>query len=538
MTATSPDLNGIWTDDFKTRCAYSEGAGPYRIRPSAVAVPKDIDDLVALVKFARDKKSSLIARGAGSGMPGGNVGAGIVVDTRAFGTPLEFTDESHILSGAACTWAAVDELASSRHLRLPPDPSSRAFCTVGGMVAANAAGPRTVRYGSIRDWVDGVELVTPDGEVEWLRRGDHRLTSEATKRFESRVLPGIVAAEESIRTAFPRTSKNSSGYALNHFLDTGDVLDLIIGSEGTLGFITAVELRLDPIPTHKGTMLVVIPDTRCLSESILAIKLHNPSAIELLDSTFLKLANENTRLDIGTAEAVLIVDIERNSVDDLKTEIEITQFDLSGLASKVFTAVTPQEAEKLWEIRHAASPALARLPEHRRSLQIIEDGCVPVELLSEYLEAIKTAAHKASVEIVAFGHAGDGHLHVNALVDTTDPQLERRLGELLMDATEIIARLGGTTCGEHGDGRLRAGTLDAVFGRGVTSFFKQIKNAFDPENIMNPGVILPDLRNPISSLKVGAHAENIPDDVANFLRDVEKTAAWGSPQDWTIPSAT
>lgn len=535
MTITPPEIQGIWTDDFDIRCKYSEGAGPYRVVPSAVAVPKDTEDLFALVGWARENKTSLIPRGAGSGMPGGNVGPGIVVDTREFNDTPKFIDESTVVCGAAKRWIDVDDFASTRGLRLPPDPSSKNFCTVGGMVAVNAAGPRSVRYGSIRNWVEALELVTADGQVEWIRRTDDKARTSATGRFQADVSHSIHLAESAIRTAFPKTLKNSSGYALDHYLATGDVVDLVIGSEGTLGFITRIEFRLDPIPARKGTMLVMIPDSRCLSASIVALKNHNPSTIELLDSTFLKLAIENTALCIDSAETVLIVDIERDTLEEVADVLSAAKFDLTGLASTVLTANSPGEAEKLWQIRHAASPTLARLPDNRRSLQIIEDGCVPVSALAEYLERVKKAAAKVSIEVVAFGHAGDGHLHINALVDTTDTELLTKLNNLLLDATEIIAELGGTTCGEHGDGRLRTGSLEAIYGREIVDLFRMVKQAFDPQNIMNPGVILPDLRSPISDLKVGRHAEKIPAHIAALLRNVERDALWGSPLDWTTP---
>lgn len=532
-TITPPEIRGAWADDFDTRCHYSEGAGPYRIVPAAVAVPKDTEDLFALVGWARKHKTSLTPRGAGSGMPGGNLGPGVVVDTREFDDAPKFVDESSVVCGAAKRWVDVDGIALTRGLRLPPDPASKNFCTVGGMVAANAAGPRSLRYGSIRNWVQALELVTADGEVEWIRRTDGKARTSATRRFQAEVSRSIRLAESAIRTAFPKTLKNSSGYALDHYLESGDLVDLIVGSEGTLGFITKVELRLDPVPAHKGTMLVMIPDTRCLSASISVLKNHDPTTIELLDSTFLNLAREHTTLDIETAEAVLIVDVERDSAEEVENILSTAKFELAGLASKVLTALSPGDAANLWQIRHAASPTLAQLPDNRRSLQIIEDGCVPVPVLAEYLERVKKAAAKVSIEIVAFGHAGDGHLHVNALVDCADPSLATKVKELLLDTTEIVAELGGTTCGEHGDGRLRAGSLEALYGREIVDLFRKVKQAFDPQNILNPGVILPNLRSPLPDLKVGNNAEKIPDRIATLLRNVERHATWGSPIDWS-----
>jgi FAD/FMN-containing dehydrogenase len=183
-------------------------------------------------------------------------------------------------------------------------------------------------------------------------------------------------------------------------------------------------------------------------------------------------------------------------------------------------------------VRHAASPALATLPPHRRSLQIIEDGCVPVPSLGRYLSGVRRAARRHGVEVVAFGHAGDGHLHVNALADTGQPDFDRRLAALLDEVTTLIQELGGTPSGEHGDGRLRAPLLDRVYGERVAGLFATVKRAFDPHGLLNPGVIVPQPgQKPVTDLKVGAAAHPIPGDIENSLREIERTAAWDRPKD-------
>src|SRR6185503_4782477 len=190
-------------------------------------------------------------------------------------------------------------------------------------------------------------------------------------------------------------------------------------------------------------------------------------------------------------------------------------------------ALTEAERTRLWAARHAASPALASLPESRRSLQVIEDGCVPVRVLDRYLSGVRTAAARHKVEIVAFGHAGDRHLHVNALADTNQEGFERRLAALLEDVTGLIAQLGGTLSGEHGDGRLRAPLLDLVYGMLMTGLFTEIKRAFDPQGILNPGVIVPvPGALPIADLKVGAGAQAIPKGIEASLRSIERSARW------------
>jgi FAD/FMN-containing dehydrogenase len=223
------------------------------------------------------------------------------------------------------------------------------------------------------------------------------------------------------------------------------------------------------------------------------------------------------------------VDFERASDRELRPVLAAAQRALQPHARYTRTGVSATERENLWKIRHGASPALAALPAERRSLQVIEDGCVPVAALGRYLAGIRDAAQEAGIAVVAFGHAGDGHLHVNALVDTTQPGFEARLEQLLTTVTELVISLGGTPTGEHGDGRLRTGFLERLYGPVVTGLFREIKQAFDPAGVLNPGIIIPDGTPPLAALKVGARAEPIPTEIATQLRRREMAAGWGAP---------
>ena len=225
--------------DGRSRAAYAEGAGIYRIVPRAVTIPETAEDVQHLMRWATATGTALVPRGAGSGMPGGSVGHGVIVElSRGFGELVVDHDRRTARAGAAVTWAELAAAARSVGRRLPPDPSSGAFASCGGMVATNAAGPRSLRYGSVRRWVEAVEFVSADGELRTVRRG-----GGSGGRFS------LTAGDRRLIAArFPKTRKNSSGYALDAFLESGDELDLLIGSEGTLGITTAVEWRLDPIP--------------------------------------------------------------------------------------------------------------------------------------------------------------------------------------------------------------------------------------------------------------------------------------------------
>jgi FAD/FMN-containing dehydrogenase len=513
-----PPIRGLFRTDARARAAYAEGAGIFRILPSAVCVPDSRDDLAALAHWASAHRVPLVPRGAGSGMGGGNVGEGVIVDLTRLPRRLEFeSGAGRARAGASLTLADLNTAAAAMGLRLPPDPSSARWATLGGMLSTNAAGARTVRYGSVRRWVEAVEFVTADGEVTELRRGQPaRPAIRAAARFEAGAAPAIRAHQDEVRARFPRTRKNASGYALDAWLDSGDLVDLVVGAEGTLGFISAAEWRLDPIPVARTGVRIALRSLDALSDAVGALLALDPSAVELLDRTFLELVGERG------SEAVLLVEFERGDADEARRAAQNAAAAVAPWAARVDAGLTPADAERLWALRHAASPILAGLPDDRRSLQVIEDGCVPVERMGDYVQAVRDAAAARGLPVVIFGHAGDGHVHVNLLPEVGRAGWEDAVAGLLESVTDAIVRLGGTLSGEHGDGRLRAGLLARVYGPGIMALFAEVKRAFDPLGILNPGIILPSGEPPITRLKVGPQAIALPDDIALGLRRIEQ----------------
>jgi FAD/FMN-containing dehydrogenase len=532
---------GAFRTDLDARSAYSEAAGPYRIVPAAVAVPIGPDDLALLIRLATDTGVPLVPRAAGSAMPGSNVGSGIVVDLQHFDRPLFVSAYKSANVGAAISLAEVNRAASHFNLRLPPDPSSQAFCTIGGMVSTNAAGARSYKYGSIRRWVRGIELITADGEFGWIgRERDHRrprrprgrqassITHDLTirRRIELETWPDIDRQRDLIAQHYPRTRKNTAGYALDAFLESGDLVDLFIGAEGTLGFITRVELDLDVVPPARSLVLLALADLDTLPDVIARVSSLEPSACEFLDRTFLDLA-QPAGIPLDGIGGVLMIEFERRTDEAARGVAGDVVRDTRPWCRYVQTAITEDEQEQLWRIRHAASPVIARLSDGRRSVQIVEDGCVPVDCLAEYIRGVHEAAAASEIDIVAFGHAGDGHLHVNVLVNTRAPDIEGRLKTLLDRVSDLVLNLGGTPSGEHGDGRLRGPLLERMYGPEITALFRQLKHACDPANILNPGVIVPaDGQEPIRDLKVGRGAAEIPEVISKRLRTIEREGAW------------
>ena len=508
--------------DIRSRAAYSEGAGIYRIVPKAVAVPQGVEKLQELVRWAAATGRALVPRGAGSGMAGGSVGRDIVVDlSQGFRWMAPDWPGRSLWAGASVTWADVTAAARPFGLRLPPDPSSGAFATSGGMIATNAAGPRSVRCGSVRRWVDAIEIIGADGEARRIKRGEGRWERFALSADQQKL----------VEARFPKTRKSSAGYALDRYARSGDELDLLIGSEGTLALVTAVQWRLEPIPSDVAGAALGFGDLERLAAAVPYLVALNPSAVELLDRTLLDLVREaGTPLPEGL-EGLLLIEFERETAAAARGVVGDAVRGLNDQTIHVATAVDRAGLETLWTVRKLASPALARLPATQRSLQLIEDGCVPLEALGRYIAGVRAAAARRGVPVAIFGHAGDGHVHVNALPDVTSTGWRDALAGLYDDAADLLQHLGGTPSGEHGVGRLRAGLLERFYGPAVMALFRDVKETYDPRGILNPGVIIPAPDwTPLADLKVGPATAAIPDDIAARLREVERTAGWATPK--------
>lgn len=524
------------------RARYSEGAGIYRIVPAAVVRPGSLAELRAALDEARLAGWSVTPRGAGSAMDGGNVGDGMIIDLTTFesGRCVVNARSRTARLSPGVSLAHLQALAGREQLRFPPEPSSGGWATLGGMISTNASGARTVRYGSVRPWVSEVTLETLAGPLNLARGLPPDLSHPAMVRWYANVAPlmGQYAAE--IRAAFPKVRKNSAGYALDHLLTSGDILDLVIGAEGTLGAITDAVVRLDPIPSHRVSLRVALRRRHDLTAVLDRLRVYQPSTLELLDQSFLRLVHDRIATPehpglLSKAASLLLVDFEGDDAADLQLRLDFAVAAVSEFALDVQTARDASRIEALWAVRHGASPLLAGLTDGRRSLQVIEDGCVPPERLADYLDAIDQATARQNVNAVLFGHAGDGHVHVNLLPNLRDDDWRERVRAIFDEITAAVIRLGGTTSGEHGAGRLRAGTLEALYGPRVMQLFAAVKAAFDPEGFWNPGVILGPAADPLERLKVGPDAAPLPDGVAEQLRAIEAGATWASAR-WTTPA--
>ncbi len=526
---TRPPLRGTFRNDLRARAAYSEGAGIYRVVPQAVAVPVDSLDLAGFLAWASATKTALVIRGAGSAVTGSSVGEGVVVDLTALQPRILQVQPATntAITSANVTLAGLEEAARPYGLRLPPDPASARWATCGGGFSTDAAGARTVRYGSLRRWAIGCAGVTADGEPFRILRG--RISGAVPAAFQRFVDVGndIRTNAAAVRRQMPPTRKNTCGYALAAWLEREDLTPLLAGSEGTLAVITEITWQLDPVPPARLQLRIDLPSLDVLGPLVESLLSTEPSACELLDRTFLEVARRDPSLTVPEGEAVLLLEYEGSADDGVSKRMEEAERLARRAGATALRARTSAESAVLTALRHAASPILATLPESTRSLQVVEDGCVPVARLGEYIALLRRAAASRNIPIVLFGHAGDGHVHANILPDVTLPGWEEPVASLFQEVTAGLLGLDGTPSGEHGDGRIRAGMLSLVYGDQIAQLMRRTKTAFDPHGILNPGVILPAGRtSPLSHLKVGADAAAIPQDIANALRTIERTGGY------------
>jgi len=496
-------FRGIYRADPLARAVYSEAAGIARIVPAAVAVPVDGNDVSTLVKWASEGSLSLVPRGSGTSMAGGAIGPGVVVDLSRMNKIGEIdADAMTVWVGPGALRGDVNKAAEAKGLRFPVDPSSGNYCTVGGMASTNAAGAHTLGFGATRQWVVALDCVFDDGSRAIIERG-HPLPEgcPAVERFIDEASERILSEGMRPDAAHAGLSKDSSGYGVHAFAESGELVDLLVGSEGTLALIVGVKLALIESAKATSGILGAFSSLEHAVNAAVAARAAGAVACELLDRTFLDVASSGggahspvaalESIPPGT-EAVLLAEVEGENFQaaNLAAGELALSFEESG-ATAVKIASAPEEQHEIWELRHAASPILSKLDPALKSMQFIEDGAVPSKHLAEYVRGVRSALDSRGVRGVIFGHAGDSHMHVNPLIDVSKPDWREKVQDLLDDVVALTARLDGTLAGEHGDGRLRTPLLDRVWSADARELFALVKHAFDPKGILNPGVKVP-----------------------------------------------
>lgn len=520
-------FRGVYRDDASARAVYSEAAGIGRIVPAAVAVPRDADDVSTIVRWASERSLSVVPRGSGTSMGGGAIGPGVIVDLSRMNWIADVDPTSRTVQvGPGALRGMVNEAAAKHGLRFPVDPSSGNYCTIGGMVSTNAAGVRTLRFGSTRAWVQSLDCVFDDGSRAVVGRSlPVPRGVAAIDRFTSQAHRELLS--EGSATVHAGVCKESSGYGIHAYAGSGELVDLLAGSEGTLAVIVGVQLLLASEAIATSAMLSAFNSLEDAFAAATGARASGAVACELLDRTFLEFVASGSdhpaaaalaALPPGT-EAVLLAEVEGDSAESVAEaarEIEKTFHAAGATATRM--AIDAGDQHEIWELRHAASPILSRLDPSLKSMQFIEDGAVPPQRLAEYVRGVRAALDARGVRGVIFGHAGDAHVHVNPLVNTSEPGWRDNVEGLLDDVVALTARLGGTLSGEHGDGRLRTPLLPRVWPAEALRLFALVKAAFDPRGVLNPGVKVPlAAQRPLGDIKYDPALAPLPADARAAL---------------------
>jgi len=427
---------------------YAYDATNRHYRPDAVAFPANTHEISDILKLANEHRFFVVPRGAGTGMSGGAlaVKGGLVLVMTRFSRILTIDTENLVAEvEPGVVTGHFQEAVEEKGLFYPPDPSSAPFSTLGGNVAECAGGPRAVKYGVTRDYVLGLEVVLPTGEI--IRTGVH-------------------------------TAKGVVGY---------DLTRLIVGSEGTLGVITKIVLRLFPLPEVVRTLSVVfdrIHDAaRTVSEIIRSGVV--PRTVEYMDHAAIRCVEDYQGTGLpADAGAMLLIEVD-GSQSAVETDIrDLTEICMNR-GAQVRVAGSEQEAKDLWRVRQAISPALFKLGPDK----INEDIVVPRNRIPDMVEWIDDLSSRTGLTIVTFGHAGDGNIHFNIMLDRRDKEILEKAESAVEALFRQTIALGGTISGEHGIGITKAPYIGMEIGTEELALMKRIKALFDPNGILNPGKI-------------------------------------------------
>jgi glycolate oxidase len=425
-----------------------------RFLPEVVVKPGSPEEISAILKLCNQDLIPVTPRGAGTGLSGGALPhlGGVLLSTERLNRILTIDERNlQVTTEPGVITEVLQNAVKEKKLFYPPDPSSRGSCFIGGNVAENSGGPKAVKYGVVKDYVLNLEVVLPTGEIIWTG---------------SNVI------------------KNVTGYNLTQ---------LIVGSEGTLGIVTKIVLKLIPLPTHDLLMLVPFKNLEQAGEAVSAIFRagFTPSALELMEIDALRIVSEmvdNTAVPITDDTAAhLIIEVDGNDPDVLMRDMEaigelLTQYDIG----EIYFAEDAIQKDRLWKLRRRAAEAVKLV-----GYTIEEDTVVPRAELPALIRELKALGKKHEVDVVCYGHAGDGNLHVRLRKEGMpnsygNPTIEKILNELF----EIVYKLGGTISAEHGIGLIQKGFMPIVFQEKSLELMRSIKKVFDPNNILNAGKVV------------------------------------------------
>ena len=495
-------MRGDVFEDIIHRVAYSTDASIYRVVPQCVVAPRDVRDIVAVVKCAADHGVPVAARGAGSGVAGESLGSGIVLDMTRYMTQIVSIDDDgkRVTCEPGIVLDDLNKRLAEFGRKIGPDPSSANRATVGGCVANNATGAHSLQYGHIADYVENIEAVLSDGRVgEFANAVDvEQLPDDRAGTLAKQCWSLLTGHRSVIDRAIPATQRNRSGYniaAVCHGSEI-DMGRLLAGSEGTLAIFTRMTLRTVPLPPAKGLLQLEFNSLEGMARAVPVIVGTGPTACELMDKTLIDLAFDQLPqyrdiLPAGAA-AVLLVEHVGESETEVREKIEATDLAVGKQAAGRTIILDPDAQARVWKSRKDAGPLLYRKRSRKHPAEFMEDVSVDHRRLADYIRGLKKIEKKYGMTMSFFGHAGDGELHLRPYLDLGDPHDRETMRAIAEDVFSLAWSLGGSISGEHADGLIRAAYVRRQYGDAYYDVLKRVKALFDPAGLMNPGKILND----------------------------------------------
>lgn len=499
---TSPEVRNYFSTDGSV----------FKVTPSMVVYPKNTQDVRKVARFAwqlaeKGHVLPITARGRGSDQAGAAIGSGMVLVFPAHMNRLLELDTKQMLARIqpGINFRTFQETVQSHGLFLPPYPASIDYATVGGAIANNAAGEKSVKYGAMRKYVQSVELVLANGEILQTeriskkelekRKGMTTFEGEIYRQIDGILTDNWNAISEHAEN--PYVSKNSAGYAISQVRGADgsfDLTPLIVGSQGTLGIVTEAIVKLALYTPRTTLFRINLQNLQDAAGMIDAIMQLEPSALEVVDKNLLEfLGNSNPArlkglIDSPYPDLILLVefDDEKNNAQVKKAK-KLTKL-LQQQSLDFVGTQDYQEQQRLWAIRHSAAALIWHSDGNSKAVPIIDDGIVPRERFSEFITKVYELFDKYGLQAAIWGHAGDANVHMQPFIDLGRLSERQKALKIMEEFYALVLSLGGSTSGEHNDGRLRAPFLQKTFGDEMYEIFRQIKKAFDPYGTLNPGV--------------------------------------------------
>ncbi|MBX2850721.1 MAG: FAD-binding protein, partial [Phycisphaeraceae bacterium] len=485
--------------DLTRRGMYATDASHYQVMPRCVVVPMDESDVAAAVRVARECNVPITGRGAGTSLAGQTFGPGIVLDfSKHMNEVLEVNAEEK--------WARVQPGIVRDHLNaqvaeqglfFAPDPATTSRATVGGMINNNSSGMRSVKYGMTIDHVIALRVMLADGEIVEL---DTESGSGRKTQLRDSVGFLVDSNREEIQARYPKVMRRVSGYALDALLDEGgrNLAHLIVGSEGSLGMVLEAKIKLVPAPGATALCIVQFDGLIESLRHVPAMLEHNPSAIELLDEIIVSesMTNPSTKgyADFyeGTPNCVQIVELMADTQDEASRLCRAFAADMKrrGIGTAHVIRDQPKQIAEVWELRRLGVGLQSNIGGRKKTLDFVDDACVPVEHLAAYVERLRAVCTEHGVRMPICCHASVGVLHPKPMLDLHEEEDRQKMQAIADAAFEMVIGYGGSWSGEHGDGLVRGQYIQRFFGDTLYQAFREIKALFDPNNLMNPGKIV------------------------------------------------